>query len=356
MRAVGVARSAVAAALAVLWLAIASAPVAASPSPLSGTSLWVARLAPTVTSPQLVAEAREAGARTLLVKAADGSTPDAQFSPVLLAALRAEGIGVCAWTFAYGVEPLAEAAVAVAAVRAGAQCLVVDAEGQYDSRYGQAQAYVGALRSQLGGRFPIGLAGQAEVNEHPKFPYSVFLGPGAFEFDLPQMYWRDLGLSVARAYTATISVNAIYGRPIVPVGQLYDAPAPAELESFQALAGAYGSPGASFFDLDSAAPEGLAALAVQHPSRRRVAVVPATLRPGADGDEIVWAQELLNAAGARLPVGGFYGAQTASAVARFQLRHHVRADGVLGAATWRALLRLRPRAPSWAAGPPDSAR
>lgn len=78
---------------------------------------------------------------------------------------------------------------------------------------GAAQLFVRTLRSQLGSRFSIALAGQAEVLQHPTFPYSVFLGPGGFNFDLPQIYWLD------------------------------------------------GSPGVSFFDLDSARPDELASLA-----------------------------------------------------------------------------------------------
>jgi hypothetical protein len=232
---------------------------------------------------------------------------------------------------------------------------VVDAEGQYDCRYGAAQEYVHALRSALGSSFPIGLAGQAEVLEHPTFPYSVFLGPGGFQFDMPQMYWLELGLSVDGAYAAAVPENSIYGRPIVPVGQLAGAPTSSELERFRALAGAYGSPGVSFFDLDSAVPGELAALAAPlAPLPRRALPMP-TLHAGADGDEIVRAQELLDAAGAGLPVGGFFGAQTAHALAVFQARHRLPASGVLGPATWRALLREHPREPSWATPPPDCA-
>jgi peptidoglycan hydrolase-like protein with peptidoglycan-binding domain len=80
-----------------------------------------------------------------------------------------------------------------------------------------------------------------------------------------------------------------------------------------------------------------------------------TIRAGADGDEVLWAQELLDGAGAHLPIGGFYGAQTERAVAGFQRRHRLRRSGVLDAATWRALLRVHPRVPSWAKRPPDSA-
>jgi hypothetical protein len=328
---------------------------AAGSSPFAGTALWITQVPAAESPEQLAGEARAAGAGALFVKAADGSTPELQFSPTLVAGLRAAGERVCAWTFAYGEAPPAEAAVAVAAVRAGAECLVVDAEGQYEGRYGAAQSYMRALRSALGASFPVALAGQAEVLEHQCFPYSVFFGPGGASFDLPQVYWLELGLSVQAAYAAAIPVNAIYDRPMAPVGQLFGAPSASELGAFRALAGAYGLAGTSFFDLDSAQPGELAALAVAPSRLAHRAIGLPTLRAGADGDEIVWAQELLNAAGARLPVGGFFGAQTARALARFQARRRLPASGVLGPATWRALLRLRPREPSWAKAPPLSA-
>jgi len=48
-------------------------------------------------------------------------------------------------------------------------------------------------------------------------------------------------------------------------------------------------------------------------------------------------------------------AQTSSAVARFQARHRLRHSGILDGATWRALLKVHPRVPSWAGRSPDSA-
>lgn len=326
------------------------------PGPFKGTALWVGTVEPPQTGRALVTAAAAVGVRTLYVKAADGATVEPEFSSALVAEMRAAGASVCAWMFAYLQEPAAEAAAAVAAVRDGAQCLIVDAESEQSQLYGPAQAFVRALRAALGAGFPIGLAGQAEVAQHPKFPYSVFLAPGAFNAFLPLIYWRDFGVSVQAADAATLGGDSIYARPLLPVGQLYGAPTPAEVLSFRALAGAYGAPGLSFFDLESAQPETLAALAAEPPALAHNAIAAPTLRAGADGDQVVRAQELLNGAGAHLPVGGYFGAETAHAVGAFQARHRLRPNGVLGPATWRALQRVRPREPSWASTSPDSAQ
>jgi peptidoglycan hydrolase-like protein with peptidoglycan-binding domain len=118
---------------------------------------------------------------------------------------------------------------------------------------------------------------------------------------------------------------------------------------------AYGCVGASFFSLDAADPAGLLALRQPVQAIAKRTAVPPTLTPGADGDEVVWAQELLNGAGTHLPVGGFFGNQTSLAVAAFQTRHHLRSDGVLDAATWKLLVRQHAREPTWTT-PPDSGR
>jgi hypothetical protein len=329
---------------------------APTPPVFRGQALWVTQIPLGQSGGEVVAQAAQAGVHSMYVKAAEGASPEPRFSPALVAEMRAAGASVCAWTFAVGADPTGEAAAAVAAVHDGAQCLIVDAEGEYDTLYGAAQLFVATLRAQLGASFPIGLASQAEVSEHPTFPYSVFLAPGAFNVVLPLMYWRDFGVSVDAAYAASIGANSIYGRPILPVGQLYGSPTSAEVLRFRALASAYGAPGLSFFDLAAAQPEGLAALSAPLTKLARRTVLAPTFHTGAGCDEIVQAQELLNTAGARLPVGGYFGAETAHAVESFQARHRLRANGVLGPATWRALLRYRPREPSWADGPPDCAR
>jgi len=69
------------------------------------------------------------------------------------------GLRVGAWQYVYGAEPVTEAEVGAVAVRVGADCLVIDAEAEYEGRYVQAQQYLGALRARIGSRYPLALAG-----------------------------------------------------------------------------------------------------------------------------------------------------------------------------------------------------
>jgi peptidoglycan hydrolase-like protein with peptidoglycan-binding domain len=61
----------------------------------------------------------------------------------------------------------------------------------------------------------------------------------------------------------------------------------------------------------------------------------------------VWAQEHLRGAGANVRVTGLFARKTYRAVKRFQRSHGLRADGVIGAHTWRKLLRVHPKMVDW---------
>ena len=103
----------------------------------------------------------------------------------------------------------------------GADCLVIDAEAEYEGHYAAAQTYINDLRAKIGPTYPVGLASFPYVSYHASEPYSVFLGPGGAQYNAPQMYWHDIGVSVDTVYANTYIANRIYGRPIYPLGQTY---------------------------------------------------------------------------------------------------------------------------------------
>src|ERR1039457_6032186 len=89
---------------------------------------------------KIAAQAQAAGIKTLYVKSSDGgSNYWSQFSPQLVAEVHSLGLNICAWQYVYGSHPTEEAALGIRAVRAGADCLVIDAEVEYDGRYAAAQ-------------------------------------------------------------------------------------------------------------------------------------------------------------------------------------------------------------------------
>src|SRR5207245_9019790 len=110
---------------------------------------------------------------------------------------------VGAWQVGSGNCPPAEAALGVRAAQTGADCLVIDAESQYEGKYGQAQTYVNGLRAAIGADYPLALAGFPYVDYHPAFPYSVFLGPNGAQYSLPQIYWKAIGTTVDQAFRQT---------------------------------------------------------------------------------------------------------------------------------------------------------
>src|ERR1700761_8496242 len=129
--------------------------------------------------PAIVATAHHHHIGTVYIKSGDGTTYWEQFNGALVADLHRAGLKVCAWQFVYGNKPAAEARIGARAVEAGADCLVIDAEAQYEGKYAAADLYISRLRAAIGAGFPLSLAGFPYVDYHPAFPYSVFLGPGA---------------------------------------------------------------------------------------------------------------------------------------------------------------------------------
>ena len=169
----------------------------------------------------------------------------AQFNPELVAALKANGLRACAWQYVYGNDPLGEASLGADAIADGADCLVIDAESEYKGKYAAAQQYIAALRATVGPAYPIGFTSFPYVDYHSTLPYSVFLGPGAAQANLPQVYWKDIGGTVDAVCGRTLAQNRIYGTSIAPLGQTYGGAPPEDIARFRALWAGYGSAGLS---------------------------------------------------------------------------------------------------------------
>ena len=257
--------------------------------------------------------------------------------------LRAGGLHACAWQYVYGSDPVGEAEAGARAVAAGAQCLIIDAEAEYEGRYAAAATYLARLRSLVGSSYPIGLASYPYVANHPAFPYSVFLGPGGAQFDMPQMYWREVGGGLGAVYGRTYTDNRIYRRPIYPLGQTFGSPAAAEIELFRGLAVRYGAPGIAWWDYAWSTAEG-AWPAVSGPYAQAVAppLGYPVLRRGSSGDEVLWMQEHLAAAFPSQPTTGLFGPLTLHLLRAFQARDRLAVTGTTDPGTWRALLGCLP--------------
>jgi hypothetical protein len=324
-----------------------------TPYDRQGMWIWYVSHSEGGSIPAIVARAKANRIGTVYVKSGDGTTVWNQFNKSLIGPLHRAGIDVCAWQFVYGDAPVAEANVGATAVHRGADCLVIDAEADYEGKYAAADLYIRTLRAKIGADFPLSLAGFPYVDYHPAFPYSVFLGPGGAAFNQPQMYWKAIGTSVQGVYQHTYQYNRIWGHPIYPVGQTYEAPSNGALRLFRRFAASFGNLQPSWWDWqETTGPEwaALGARAADRPlTAYRINVVHPLLKIKSKGDMVVWAQERLITAGAELPVTGLFGSETRAAVKAFQEAHGLPVSGVIGTETWQALLHYEPFRVQWSA-------
>jgi Putative peptidoglycan binding domain len=301
---------------------------------------------------RIAARAKRSGIGTLYIKSGDGGDYWSQFNSAMVQRLHAAGLSVCAWAFVYGDSPVAEARVSATAVKRGADCFVIDAEGNYEGKYAAADRYMRALRARIGDEYPVALAGFPYVDYHPSFPYSVFFGPGGATFNQPQMYWKAIGTSVRGIYEHTYLFNRLWGHPLYPLGQTYMQPGRKEIIRFRRFAENYGGQQVSWWAWHETTARSWNALGARLVGPvfgyRPISTNP-VLKRGSSGDLVVWAQMHLRAAGrSGLPITGVYGRLTTAAVRAFQADRALPADGVIGQSTWRQLLTFEPVRPLWA--------
>jgi hypothetical protein len=311
----------------------------------------------------IIAMARRHAVGTVMIKSGDGNSYWSQFTSQLVSELHQGGLRVCAWQYVYGSHPLDEAAVGARAVRAGADCLLIDAEGEYQGRYVAAQRYLQRVRALVGQGYPLALASFPYVDYHPGFPYSVFLGPGGAQFNVPQMYWPDIRATVDAVYAHTYVYNSPYLRPIVPVGEVAGNPPAGQIKRFRQLRRLYKAPATSWWDWQGATPRGWNAISATVPNLEGQAPqggMPFLSYRGQgaihQGDLVVWAQEHLVSAGYRVTIDGIYGPATRAAVQRFQSAQGLPVTGQVNTGTWTALLRYPPATVTWTSHGAQSAR
>jgi peptidoglycan hydrolase-like protein with peptidoglycan-binding domain len=328
---------------------------AVGPSPLEGQGMWIwyVNQSNGGSVASMVAQAHAAGVTTLFIKSSDGSSNYwGQFSAQLVAELHANGVKACAWQYVYGTNPGGEAQLGAQAVAAGADCLVIDAEAEYEGHYAAAQTYIRTLRARVGPAYPIALASFPYVSYHSSEPYSVFLGPGGAQYNAPQMYWKAIGSSVDTVYANTWIGNRIYGRPIYPLGQTYESVSYSDLVRFREEASLYGAGGWSFWDWQETNSTGWRGLAA--PLAPLAGVTPngeyPELSKGSKGDEVLWLQEHLASAMPAQETTGTFGSQTLANLSAFQASHGLPASGVATPETWKALLALPAVEVNWTGG------
>ncbi len=323
-----------------------------SPFARQGMWIWYVDQSQGGSVPAIVAQARRNGVGTVYIKAGDGTTRWGQFDSTLVDELHRGGLKVCAWQFVYGDAPVAEAQVGAEAVADGADCLVIDAEAQYEGRYAAADLYLSTLRAAIGANFPLSLAGFPYVDYHPAFPYSVFLGPGGATVNQPQMYWKAIGTSVRQVFAHTYLYNRLWGRPIFPIGQTYEAPGRGPLRLFRRYSASYGTV-PSWWDWQETTVPEWRALGARSAARKLPGFSPEVeyplLRIGAKGDLVVWAQERLITAGDEIEVNGIFDRTMRRAVRAFQEAHGLPGDGQLGSETWAKLVDYTPFKVEWGA-------
>lgn len=325
------------------------------PAVFAGNGMWIWQLprADGGNVDAIAARAHAAGIATVFVKAADGASDfDNQLTPQLISDLHIRGLRVCAWQYVYGSDPAGEARQAVAEIQRGADCFVIDAESEYQGRYGAAQQYMAAVRAAVGADYPIGLTSFPYVDYHPGLPFSVFLGPGGAQANLPQVYWKAIGGGVDAVSAHTLAENRIYGAPLAPIGQAYDTPPPEEVQRFRQLWAAYGSQGLSWWSWQHADAATWTALATPPPA---AAAIPEpgwpALARGSKGDQVVWLQEHLRPTYPTVPIDGVFGSSTADAVSAVQTAHGLPATGQTDADTWAQVLALPMQSQDWVAEP-----
>lgn len=223
-----------------------------------------------ITVDDAIALAQRYGMRGVFVKEADEGREWWQTDASELAAYRAAGIAISAWTYAYGSNPAAAAAAIVDlagrfdGVIIDAEAELRDAEGADRSRTEIIDGMLGPVRDAIGWDYPLAVAPLPIAEYHGDLNYERWAYWGCDY--LPQLYFNVLG----RAWTperlfADWAKRFDMTRVYPAFGAYGDAgytgdrgavyPSPGAITTAEQLAVSYGCPGVSYWRLDTIRPE-----------------------------------------------------------------------------------------------------
>lgn len=195
-----------------------------------------------VSTPQAVIDYEAGrGMQWVCVKAGDGHSSWSQWNSAIINEAHAKGMKIFAWVYVYGnnsgaygssssANVAGEITVALNALAAGGDGLIIDAEIEYETnatRYADAALYAGTIKSNYPACF-LAHAPFPYISLHSGFPYVQF-GTNC-DAVMPQTYWGAFGISVTNMVAdldgewsawqnslAGFNTNAI--KPIIPIGQ-----------------------------------------------------------------------------------------------------------------------------------------
>ena len=212
--------------------------------------------------PQAIAAlARVANLTHVLIKIADTVYPyniknDVDQVPLLVQALRNQGIQAWGWHYVKGEDPLGEANQAIERVRTlKLDGYVIDAETEYKlpGRAEAAKKFMNRLRPSLPA-IPIALSSYRYPSYHPQLPWREFLEK--CDLNMPQVYWLHAHNPADQLIRSVREFQAMTPfRPIIPTGAAYKEfgwkPNAAEVISFLQTAQSLNLTAANFYSWDS---------------------------------------------------------------------------------------------------------
>ncbi len=190
------------------------------------------------------------------------------------------------------------------------------------------------LRRRVGDDYPLALSSFPYVDYHPAFPYSVFLGPGGADYNLPQVYWFTIGDAAENSIAHTYAWNRPYARTVYPVGQTYANPPGKQLRQFRRYVREFGAGGVSWWSWQETSTSEWRAITRRFnpgvKGWRGARRAFADLRRGDEGDLVIRAQQLLVGLGLEARINGSYDGRTETAVFELQEVEGLPATGEIG--------------------------